>query len=170
MSEDINPSVPTSSEVETSAEPKVLSVAEIKAKLAETENGVITELPSGLAFRLRRPSISKLLRADVIPSELIAIAIEMDSDGKYKPKNKEEYLKTLEVINIIVSESCVSPKVIYQGEAKDDEIHVDDISDDDKIAIFLYAQMGVKPYKSFRGEQASKLSGPDLSSVPGPQA
>lgn len=128
------------------------SVAEIKKKLAARRDGELVKLPSGLVFKLKKPSISRLLEDDVFPQELVNIAIKMDSNIN-EPTTREDYLKSLEVIDTIVLRAAVSPRVVKTEEEVDDKsVWIKDLDDQDKVAIYLYVQTGVKPLKSFRTE------------------
>lgn len=128
------------------------SVADIKKQLQARREGELVKLPSGLVFKLKKPSISRLLEDDVFPQELVSIAIKMDSNTN-EPKSREEYLKSLEVIDTIVLRAAVSPRVVKSEDEVDDKsVWLKDLDDQDKVAIYLYVQTGVKPLKSFRTE------------------
>ena len=147
------------------------SVRDIKAKLQASKDGQPVELPSGLVFLLKKPSISRLLLQDVFPSELIAAAIKMDSQQEMKPANREEYLQYLKVIDTVVKFSCVQPRVVEtEEELDDDSILLSDVEDFDRVSIFMYAQMGVTPMGSFRSEQPDVQTGSSVSEIPGAPA
>jgi hypothetical protein len=145
-------------------EPKqVTSLEDIKKDIKETKDGKMVRLPSGLVFRLTQPSISRMLKENAFPSELVTAAIQLDAD-KFEPKTREEYLRSLEVIDNVVQRACVHPKVsLNEKDTKEDEVYISDISDSDRISIYLYAQTGVKPLVKFRKEQTDSNGG---SSVP----
>lgn len=129
---------------------KELKLDELKAKIQAKKDGELVELPSGLVLPLKKPSIARLLKADAFPQGLVAVAIKMDSNTN-DPQTREEYLKSLDVINTIVSHAVVRPKVVLnEDEVTEDSILVDDLEDNDRVAIYLYCQTGVKPLQSFR--------------------
>ena len=130
--------------------PQELSAKEIKEQLEARKDGKVIQLPSGLSLKLRKPSIARLLKDDVFPKELVATAIKMDSNAS-EPTTKEDYLNSLRVINTIVAHAVVSVKVVLdKADVTEDSILVDDIDDNDRVAIYLYCQSGVEPLNSFR--------------------
>lgn len=145
------------------------SLADIKAKLKVKADGELIQLPvSEMVFRLGKPSISKLLKSDAIPADLVIAAIKLDSNS-FEPANKKEYLNSLAVIDKIVCESGIAPKIVMkESEVDDSSIWIEDLDDQDRIAIYLFAQTGVKPeIKSFRGDKPDGDAGSDLPEVPG---
>lgn len=154
---------------ETNA-PQVTSLADIKAKIKAEKDGEPIQLPNGLVFKLTKPSISKLIKEGVFPSDLVSHAIKLDSN-KMEPANKEEYLQYLKVIDTVVIKAATFPKIVPDGtEPDEDSISINDLDDTNKIAIYMYAQTGVKPYQSFRSEQGNPDSGSSMPQVPAPQA
>lgn len=151
---------------------KEMSIKDIKAKIAETKNGELVKLRSGLVFRLGRPSIGKLLKDNIFPSELIAIAIKMDvNPGAYEPQSREEYLQAVDVIEKVAVEAALSPKIVKnEDEVTDESIYVGDLDDLDLTGIYLYAQTGAKPLHSFREGGQDGDGGSGVQEVPGNQA
>lgn len=138
------------SEEDSTVEPQ--SLEEIKKSIQLKVDGTNIKLPSGLVFRLTKPSISKLLKDDIFPAELISTAIKMDSNTN-APTTKDEYVKSLAIIDEIVIHSAVFPKVVKtKEEVTKESIYVGDVDDQDKVAIFIYVQTGVKPLNSFRSQ------------------
>jgi len=130
--------------------PKEQSIADIKKLLQKKRDGELVELPSGLVFKLKKPSISRLLEDNVFPNDLVATAIKMDSNTN-EPADREEYLRSLKVIETIVVQAAVVPKVVTKEEEVNDEsIYIKDLDDQDKVAIYLFVQTGVKQLNSFR--------------------
>lgn len=135
---------------ETAPKLELPKLADIKNKIQEKKDGVLVELPSGMVFKLTKPSISKLLKDDVFPAELIATAIAMDSNTN-SVLTKEEYLKSLSIIDEVVFRATVFPKTARTPEeVTEDTILISDIDDQDRVAIYMFAQTGVKPLNSFR--------------------
>lgn len=148
---------------------ELTDVKDIKAELKKVADGELIQLPvSKMVFRLGKPSISRLLKSDAIPAELVVAAIKLDSNN-FEPKDKKEYLQSLAVIDKIVCQSGISPKIVLtEAEVDDSSIWIEDLDDQDRISIYLYAQTGVKPdLKSFRGDEPDGDAGPDLPKVPG---
>lgn len=146
------------------------SLADIKAKIKAEKEGEPIQLPNGLVFRLTKPSISRLIKEGVFPSELVSSAIKLDSN-KMEPANRDEYLQYLKVIDTVVVKAAVHPRIAPEGEeVGDDAISITDLDDTNKIAIYMYAQTGVKPYHSFREEQGNPDPGSSLPPISEPQA
>jgi len=144
------------------------SLKDIKAKIKANKDGEPIQLPSGLVFRLTKPSISRLMKESAFPSELVAAAIKLDSNDM-KPASRDEYLQYLKVIDTVVMRSAVEPRIVEKEEDVDDSsIAINDLDDSDRIAIYLFAQTGVKPLNSFRSEQPDKDSGLGMPKVPRP--
>lgn len=143
------------------------SLAAIKSKIKEVKDGELVKLPiSHLVFRLTKPSISKLLKENVIPEELVVHAINLDSD-KFEPTSRKQYLEALKVIDMVVQRACIFPKVSMEKDnLADDEISINDIEDGDRMAIYLYAQTGVKPLIKFRKEPKDGDAGSGVQEVP----
>ncbi len=149
---------------------KVTSIEDVKKRIAEDKAGKPVQLPSGLVFRLTRPTVSHLIRTDAIPSELMSAALSLDA-GQVEPKTKEDYLRSMKVIDMVAMESCMEPKLSLPDDPKDGTINIADLSDDDRIAIYLYAQTGVEPaLKSFRDDANGKDAGSGVPTVPGSTA
>ena len=143
-------------------------LSEVKKAMQAAKDGELVKLPiSGLVFRLKKPSISKLLRSDAIPSELVATAMKLDAD-QFEPKNKAEYVQSLDVIDEVVLRAAVEPVLVKtQDEVNESSICIEDLDDGDKIAIFLFAQTGVKPLTNFRENEERGDAGSTVSTVPG---
>ncbi len=141
------------------------SISDIKAKIQANHEGIPVELPSGLVFRLKKPSIARLMQENVFPNELVSAAIKMDSQN-FQAATREEYLQYLQVIDTVVKYSCVVPRIAESEEQLDDNsILAGDIDDMDRVAIFMYAQTGVAPQRKFRTEQQDTDAGPSLPAV-----
>lgn len=143
------------------------SISDIKARLKKISDGKLIRLPvSGMVFRLGKPSISKLLKTDAIPADLVVEAIKLDTN-RSEPKNKAEYLKTLQIIDRVVCEAGIAPKIVMtQEEVDDNSIWIEDLDDQDRITIYLYAQSGVTPeIKSFREERTDRDAGSNMSEI-----
>ena len=161
-----NSEKPSSSKKPEEKPLEVTSIADIKSKIQASKEGEPIKLPSGNVFRLTKPTISKLLKQNVFPQELVSAAIKLDSD-RFDPTTKEDYLQYLRLIDQIVYRACVSPKISLEEENVDENsVYIDDLDDTDKVAIYIYVQMGVKPFESFRGEQQNGDSGSGMPQVP----
>lgn len=139
---------------------KVSSLEDIKKKQQTAEEGQVFELPSGLILKVKRPSISKLIRDKAIPGNLMAAAVRLVSGNN--ANNNQELTEGIQLMENIVHQCILEP----QGISLED---VSNFSDDDKAFLYLYIQKGVTDLQSFRNEQreqVARLSGQALSESP----
>lgn len=133
-----------------SNENKVTSIEELK----RIAFGEIIELPafapnSHFFAKLKRPSLLSMVKTGKIPNELLTSANELFVDGigktsvsrKMDTKLMEELF---EIMDVICEEAFIEPK--YK-EIVDAGI---ELTDEQRMFIFNYAQAGVKALESFR--------------------
>ena len=126
----------------------VSTVDEVREKTRAIREGELVELPSGLVFKISRPNLSTLIQEGKVPSSLLTQIVA--SGSKPQQKISESQLKdTTAMIDAIVVSAVKNP-IIVSGEAKDNEISINDISDEDKTFIFQYVQTGVTELSNFR--------------------
>ena len=134
-----------------SNENKVTSIEELK----KVAFGEVVELPSfvqGVPFyaRLKRPSMLAMTKSGRIPNELLVEANKLFVNGTASVATQNqmdsEMMKGLfDVLDIICEDSFVEPK--YK-ELKENGIQ---LTDEQQLFVFSYAQRGVDALKSFRG-------------------
>lgn len=129
-------------------EKKITSIDELK-KIA---NGAIVELPpfaEGTTFyaKLKRPSLLNMVKQGKIPNTLLVRANELFvQDGGLDPEEENMMQEMFEVIELIARETFVEPT--YK-EIKEAGI---ELTDEQLMFIFSYAQQGVKALETFRTE------------------
>lgn len=128
-----------------------LKVTTIESLREYADKGAIVRLPDfaenvPFVARLKRPSLTGLIAQDVIPNQLQVTAIEM-FDGKINDNGKRDMKAMDEIFTIFAKECLVEPT--YEEL---EEIGLE-LTDEQKITIFNYSQMGVKALNSFRKEQ-----------------
>lgn len=133
-----------------SNENKVTSIEELK----KVAFGEVVELPSfvqGVPFyaRLKRPSMLAMTKSGRIPNELLVEANKLFVNGTASVATQNqmdsEMMKGLfDVLDIICEDSFVEPK--YE-ELKANGIQ---LTDEQQLFVFSYAQRGVDALKSFR--------------------
>lgn len=121
--------------------------------LQNYSQGNIVRLPDfaeGQPFiaRMRRPSLLSLVKNGKIPNSLISAANEIFSQGigSYDVDNQDSLKDMFGILDVICEASLVEPT--YQ-QIKDAGL---ELSDDQLMFIFSYAQQGVKALESFRKE------------------
>lgn len=113
-------------------------------------------LPSiGLAVKLKRPSITKLMSIGKVPDALASKLMNMNAKEVGEGKVNTKDLSTVfELQRIIAKEALVSPKVVDENANVDaDEIELADLDDEDLSAIMEFVTEGVQAdenAKSFR--------------------
>lgn len=132
----------------TKTEKKITSIDELK----KVANGAIVELPpfaEGTTFcaKLKRPSLLNMVKQGKIPNALLVRANELFvQTGGLDPEEENMMEEMFEVIELIANETFVEPT--YK-EIKEAEI---ELTDEQLMFIFSYAQQGVKALESFRTE------------------
>lgn len=129
-------------------EKKITSIDELK----KVANGAIVELPpfaEGTTFcaKLKRPSLLNMVKQGKIPNTLLVRANELFiQSGGLDPEEENMMQEMFDVIDLIANETFVEPT--YK-EIKDAGI---ELTDEQLMFIFSYAQQGVKALESFRTE------------------
>lgn len=120
--------------------------------------GQLVELPpfaEGQPFiaRLRRPSLLVLAKAGKIPNELLTSASTLfSSKGSKDATSTDRVVQMNDMFDAICEASFVSPTYT---ELK--EIGVE-LTDEQKMFVFTYAQNGVKALDSFRTERSDIIT------------
>ena len=129
-------------------EKKITSIDELK----KVANGAIVELPpfaEGTTFcaKLKRPSLLGMVKQGKIPNTLLVRANELFvQSGGLDPEEENMMEEMFDVIDLIANETFVEPA--YK-EIRDAGI---ELTDEQLMFIFSYAQQGVKALESFRTE------------------
>lgn len=128
---------------------KVTSFEELK----EYAKGHIVELPpfaddQPFVAMLKRPSMIDMVSSGVLPNSLLSMATSMFMKGANSVEDDDfESLKSLgEVLEYICENSFIQPT--YK-QIKESGV---ELTDDQKMFMFNYCQVGVKALESFRSE------------------
>lgn len=135
----------------------VSSLEQIKSSIEERNTPEVVEFPSGMVLKMRRPSITQLLKEKKIPQPLISAALGMagKEKGFVKTDIASENVKLSEYLLFV---SIVEPEGIT-------EEMVENFSDLDKEYSFSWIQKGVEQLKSFRSVKGSPDVRPDTEKV-----
>lgn len=116
--------------------------------LEEWRKGEEYVLPSGLVVRLKRVSLLDLVTQGQIPVTLTAQTEALIDSGRFKIASFQEFAPVLDLL----VRACVKEPPIADVP---DEGHVgiNEVSVDDKLAIFAWATSEVSLMKKFRQEQ-----------------
>ena len=118
--------------------------------LQEYSRGQIVKLPDfaeGQPFvaRMRRPSLLVMAKKGKIPNKLLATATDLFNGGNSRNANNDSILSdTYDVCEAIAEAALVEPTM---AEIKEAGL---ELSDNQLIAIFNYAQRGVEALDNFR--------------------
>ncbi|MGN1370180.1 MAG: hypothetical protein ACI4WX_15020, partial [Aristaeellaceae bacterium] len=130
-------------------EKKNLKATSVTA-LADIGKGELVELPGWtddkpFVARLRRASLTGMIRAGKIPNPLIAAAQKLYEGAR--SASKASFEDTAKVVRTVVSEALVEPKetVLEEAGLELTEQQVD--------AIYMYAIRGPKALEAFRHQQ-----------------
>lgn len=128
---------------------KTTSIKEWRSQSAPTK----VELPSGNVALLRKVSILDLATSGSIPSTLIVKASAIAKGKRDWSKildNPDDMREMMGMLKPIVIAAFVDPKV--GEEPSDDQLGVDEIDPEDKLAVFQWCNQGANALRSFRGE------------------
>lgn len=135
-------------------ETKVLNVTSIE-EIKQASRGALVELPpfvEGQQFvaRLKRPSMMVLAKSGKIPNDLLRSANSLFEDGlagSFDSMDDAMLTKCYDLLDVICEASFVEPRY---SELKNAGV---ELTDEQYMFIFDYAQNGVKQLASFRGER-----------------
>ena len=112
------------------------------------------KLPSGNSILVRRPSLVSMMRRGIIPNGLYSVAMKA-LEGKSQDMKPEVIKPFLEFLALFVSEAAIEPKIVLKGITNENQVSIDDLSDEDIFAIWLGSQsIGAEKEKSLEEESA----------------
>ncbi len=115
-----------------------------------------------VTFMVGRPSLSNLTKQGLIPSELAASAVNIQNKVSGKSnlsgKDLENYQK---YERLMVINSVRSPNIVDDRDADYDnnEIHIDDLSDEEISELTMYIQGGMTALRTFRAGRQRQIAG-----------
>ena len=114
------------------------------------------ELASGNSVLVCRPSLVSMMRRGIIPNGLYSVAMKA-LEGKAQDMKPEVIKPFLEFLALFVSEAAIEPKIVLKGITNENQVSIDDLTDEDIFAIWLGSQtIGAKKDQA-REEQSKKL-------------
>lgn len=132
---------------------KLTTAKDFRKKTKEVKfDGILIKLPSESVVRLRQPSISDMLKNGELPDHLISIALEQAQGSSVGKLTPERLKKSIEMIDYILINSFVEPKLVDKNP-KDDEICLSDLVDEDRDFVYQFVQGGSAQLKNFRSKQ-----------------
>ena len=115
-------------------------------------DGVLLELPSGNFAKIRRPSLADMLKQKQIPASLTQVALRQAGAIKGSSTVSEKELDdSIRLVDVILKKAFVVPEIV-DTEPGEEQITLDDLTDEDRAFVFNYVQSGATSLKSFRSE------------------
>lgn len=114
------------------------------------------ELPSGNSILVRRPSLVSMMRRGIIPNGLYSVAMKA-LEGKAQDMKPDVIKPFLDFLALFVSEAAIDPKIVLKGVTDENQVSIDDLSDEDIFAIWLGAQSIGAEKDQAREEESKKL-------------
>lgn len=136
------------------------SAAQFRSASKKRTEGELIELSSGNSLVIARPSINNLVKTGQLPSELANAAIKVQSAGG--GINDQDMKKYVEYNERIVKLSVKSPAIVDNPRDGENEISIEDLSDDERNEILLYVNGGLDALSKFRSQRSSVPTGSDL--------
>lgn len=150
---------------------KTSSAKDFKKK----REGVIVELPSGLAVRARRVELRSLVSHGSIPNPLMEVVSEaldkgqamdpqamMAKDATKDTISLEMIQDMYNMVEAVAVNSFVEPALHplpEDGVERDDDLlYVDEVEDEDKMFIFQWASGGTDDVAKFREEARASMA------------
>ena len=119
------------------------------------QEGVIFHFPSGMKAKVRPVNTDTFIRVGNVPDLLTALVGSITDSGTGENLTRmaaQEADKQMQIFNAFCVTCFVEPRCVY-GDPNEDEISVDDISDEDKQQLFTYLGKPASALASFRPEQ-----------------
>lgn len=120
------------------------------------------ETPSGV-FKVRRPSLTELIRHGKIPTAMYKIAARisgLEGDAKLDESDPEQVKAMLNFMAVYVCAASVEPKVVMTKEKDDspETLAVDDLDEQDLFTLF-HATFNRREESGLASETFSEKSG-----------
>lgn len=145
----------------------VSSAGRFRDRATKREEGELLTLSSGETVKVRRPSITNMVKAQIVPANVAGAALKFDSG---KPMSDRDVQRLFELKEIVTRAALLSPKIVKEPNYDHDEISFDDLTEDEINDVYMYVQVGLEELTKFREKRQRDASGPDSDTVPGDQA
>ena len=134
--------------IATDAPKTVSSAADFrKARQARETGEIVTLSDSGLTVKLKRPAVSQLVKTGQIPSELVNASAKVQANSG--SATQADYQKYVQYQEHLIRYAIVDPQLV-DSNPTDDQITLDDLTDNDKGEIVIYVNGGLAALAKFR--------------------
>lgn len=120
---------------------KKQSIAELyRSRKVEAEAVEVT-LPSGCVFRMRRPSVLKMVLGNGLP---LSLAAEMQAGGGAEPSPADvaQIEEMIRRLRRLLGDLSVEPRIVFEPTASPDELFIDEIEDADLEYLVAWVSNG----------------------------
>lgn len=127
-----------------------MNLSEWRASRKRTKN---VTLPSGLEVEVQPVSFAAFVRGN-IPDHLTPVVSQMfDGKGIASTRTLDDMRRYFDLMDAVAMQAVVSPKIVESAAlATDDEIGVDELSEEDKAALMPLLGMTARTLETFRIE------------------
>lgn len=122
----------------------------------QREEGELETLPSGNVARLRKLSLSSLLKRGKIPDPLSGMVQRMMTGQKEVADTWEAFQGMLGLLEFICREAFLEPRIVDEPQA-DDEISMEDVDFDDRLYVLDKVQKEITLLTPFRPKPAGDV-------------
>lgn len=129
----------------------VTGAAAFRERSQKRTHGEVIQLSSGVSVRIKRPSISGLIKTGQLPSELASAAVKIQSGAATTSNDMKMFVEYNERIAKL---SLIEPRVVDNPNYDNNEISFDDLEDGDQTEILLYVNGGLDALAKFREERS----------------
>lgn len=123
------------------------------------EEGELFPLPSGAVVRIRPVSIERLIAGGHFPDALTAEAQKVlfeQQEREEEPDLAALFRDSEAIYNVVCKAALVEPRIVDDPQA-DDEIGIDDLSYQEKEAVYRTAQQPAMQLRRFCQRQIERL-------------
>ena len=112
-------------------------------------------------FLVGRPSLSSLTKQRIIPTELAAAAANVQTKvSKGSPVQGKELESYQKYERLMLMSAVRSPRIVEQNpNYEDNEICIDDLSDNETTDLMTYIQGGAEALRTFRAQRQRQIAG-----------
>lgn len=141
--------------------------ARFRDRTQKAKEGEELLLTSGETVTVRRPSITNMVKAGIVPSNVAGAALKFDQG---KQMSDRDIQRLFELKQIVVTNALVSPKIATEPNYDADEIAFDDLTEDEINDVYMYVQVGLEELTRFREKRQRDAARSDSDQVPGDEA
>lgn len=145
----------------------VSSAGRFRDRATKRQEGELLTLSSGETVKVRRPSITNMVKSGQVPANVAGAALKFDSG---KPMSDRDVQRLFELKEIVTRAALLSPRVTKEPNYDNDEIAFDDLTEDEINDVYMYVQVGLEELSKFREKRQRDAARSDSEPLPGDEA